>query len=52
MRANEVLSLWQKKKNTWVRLQGEDIKEYNLQVAKSGIPYIGTKLPEKKKAKP
>ncbi len=52
IRADEVLGIWQRKKTVWVRLQGEELKEYNARIAKSGIPFIGTKLPQEKKTKP
>jgi hypothetical protein len=51
-RATDVMEEWKMKKDTWLRLQSIDIHQFNLSIDQSDIPFISTKIPDKKEGKP
>ncbi|MBK8502981.1 MAG: hypothetical protein IPL46_12650 [Saprospiraceae bacterium] len=51
-RATDVMEEWKIKKDIWLRLQSIDIHQFNLSIDQSDIPFISTKIPDKKEGKP
>jgi hypothetical protein len=52
MRATDVMEEWRMKKETWLKIQAEEINGFNAEIKKTDIPFISTKIPEKKETKP
>lgn len=51
-RANDVLEEWKVKKDRWLKLQSDDVQKFNEALDQSDIPFITTKIPERKETKP
>lgn len=52
-RATEVLDDWKMKKDQWLDIQAKDVEQFNEAIDRSDLPFITTKIPEKKgKIKP
>ena len=52
MRATDVMEEWKMKKESWLKIQAEDINGFNVEIKRTDIPFISTKIPEKKETKP
>ena len=52
-RATEVLDDWKMQKDKWLDIQATELMHFNQAIDKANIPFISTKIPDKKeKAKP
>ena len=47
-RAMEVLDDWKMKKDKWLYIQANDVQQFNEAIDQSEIPFITTKIPDKK----
>lgn len=47
-RAMEVLDDWKMKKDKWLYIQANDVQQFNKAIDQSDIPFITTKIPDKK----
>jgi photosystem II stability/assembly factor-like uncharacterized protein len=52
LRAADVMEEWKMRKENWLKIQAEDINEFNTDIKQTDIPFISTKIPEKKETKP
>ncbi|MCB0421924.1 MAG: hypothetical protein KDD61_13075, partial [Bdellovibrionales bacterium] len=52
-RATGILDDWKMKKDQWLDIQAKDVEQFNEAIDRSDLPFITTKIPEKKgKIKP
>lgn len=51
-RANDLMDEWKVKKDRWLRLQADDVHQFNEALDQADIPFISTKIPDQKEAKP